>query len=353
MRWAMALDDSFTIFENEFHAKRIQLVSNYRSSPDLVRIQHEIALAVDENSEKVEPKGPQDSQQESCLILEFSTPQKEAEWLTNFIRIAISEEVLNPRDLVILVRQRSSEYSDGLASSFRGVEVKPRDESELQDLLAERLSDIVISFLRLGSQKRGGKYWIECNRLLSEWNGITANIDSSSQLQADLAKFASALSQNMEILPSSKAQLFEIVDSILQFLGEDSLKLILPEYSQGDWYIRVIDRLVGYLLQYCERGDNWQSALDRLEGVNSVPLMTIHKSKGLEYHTVVFLALDDQAWWTFRKQPQEGRSTFFVAFSRAKERIVFTYCKRRADRRDVSSLYELLQTAGVPSRFVS
>ena len=29
--------------------------------------------------------------------------------------------------------------------------------------------------------------------------------------------------------------------------------------------------------------------LTDFEGVNSLPLMTIHKSKGLEYHTVIFL----------------------------------------------------------------
>ena len=35
MRWAMALDDPFSKFEEDFNAKRIQLSSNYRSSPEL------------------------------------------------------------------------------------------------------------------------------------------------------------------------------------------------------------------------------------------------------------------------------------------------------------------------------
>ena len=84
-------------------------------------------------------------------------------------------------------------------------------------------------------------------------------------------------------------------------------------------------------------------------GLTSVPLMTIHKSKGLEYHTVIFLALDDQAWWTFQQEPEEGRSTFFVAFSRAKQRVVFTYCKQPGGRSKVESLYEILRSAGVPT----
>ena len=33
-----------------------------------------------------------------------------------------------------------------------------------------------------------------------------------------------------------------------------------------------------------------------IEGVDQVPLMTVHKSKGLEFHTMIFVGLDDEAW---------------------------------------------------------
>ena len=46
MRWAMALENPFTMFQHDFNARRRPLVSNYRSSPELVRIQHEIALVL-------------------------------------------------------------------------------------------------------------------------------------------------------------------------------------------------------------------------------------------------------------------------------------------------------------------
>src|SRR5262245_21761486 len=54
MRWAMALDDSFGAFENDFKAKRKSLIRNYRSSSELVRIQHTIALLVDPHSKHAE-----------------------------------------------------------------------------------------------------------------------------------------------------------------------------------------------------------------------------------------------------------------------------------------------------------
>ena len=354
MRWAMALEDPFTMFQHDFKAKRKPLVSNYRSSPELVRIQHEIALAVDENSEKAEPKGPPDISKESCVILEFSTPQQEAEYLAKFIGSAISQDTLATRDFAILVKQKSSEYASELAPTFQELDVKIRDESNIQDLLAERLVSIIISFLRLGSQKRAGKNWVECNQILFGLKGHDSdNIGGGIRLREGLWRFHSTLNHNMEELPTSKEQVLALVDSILQVLNEDTLKLSYPEYSQGDWYASVVDRLVTNLFQSCQTSETWPLALDDLEGTNSLPLMTIHKSKGLEYHTVVFLALDDQAWWSFKNQPEEGKATFFVAFSRAKQRVVFTYCEGRGDRRNISSLYDILQSAGVPSRFVA
>ena len=56
----------------------------------------------------------------------------------------------------------------------------------------------------------------------------------------------------------------------------------------------------------CGQAKTWQEALDLYEGLHAVPLMTIHKSKGLEYHTVIFVGLDDDAWWSFANDKQEA-----------------------------------------------
>lgn len=76
--------------------------------------------------------------------------------------------------------------------------------------------------------------------------------------------------------------------------------------------------------------------------------MTIHKSKGLEFDTVIFVGLDDSSWWSYSAQNPEGMATFFVALSRAKQRAIFTYCSSRGNRRKISELYQLLSDAGVP-----
>src|SRR5690606_15748486 len=53
MGWAGAMDDAFDQFEIDFAARRITLLSNWRSHEDLVRIQHEIARRIDSNVEQV------------------------------------------------------------------------------------------------------------------------------------------------------------------------------------------------------------------------------------------------------------------------------------------------------------
>jgi superfamily I DNA/RNA helicase len=75
--------------------------------------------------------------------------------------------------------------------------------------------------------------------------------------------------------------------------------------------------------------------------------MTIHKSKGLEYHTVIFVGLDDSAWFAFQSQTKEEMCGFFVAFTRAKQRVIFSYCSTRAQRTAIAPLYTLLKNAGV------
>ena len=88
--------------------------------------------------------------------------------------------------------------------------------------------------------------------------------------------------------------------------------------------------------------------MDIFEGIDQIPLMTVPASKGLEYDTVAFVALDDSTWWSHRAGDAEGTATFFVALSRAKQRAIFTFCSGRGQRVKVADLYKLLSDAGVP-----
>jgi superfamily I DNA/RNA helicase len=148
----------------------------------------------------------------------------------------------------------------------------------------------------------------------------------------------------------------------LSYIGVPELILLYPQYAQGNFYSDQIKQLVSYLSDYRKDG-SWPSTLDEFEGKDSVPIMTIHKSKGLEYHTVVFVGLEDSAFWGFKGNRKEESCNFFVAFSRAKKRVIFTFCRQRPRRpgesanpqshESIGELYDLLKAAGIEPEEVS
>lgn len=106
--------------------------------------------------------------------------------------------------------------------------------------------------------------------------------------------------------------------------------------------------------QYVAAHGVWNLAIENFRGDHSVPIMTIHKSKGLEYNAVYFIGLEDSAFWNFRNQPDEDRCTFFVALSRAKASVTFTFCKKRSGMKcpmqrhnAINEFFDLLQRPGI------
>lgn len=93
--------------------------------------------------------------------------------------------------------------------------------------------------------------------------------------------------------------------------------------------------------------ETWSDAVEAYESANAVSLLTIHRSKGLEYHTVFFVGLDDDQWWAHQKGIEASTSVFFVGLSRAAQRLIFTQCDDRGGRARIADLCESLKEAGL------
>ncbi|TXI88009.1 MAG: ATP-dependent helicase [Cupriavidus sp.] len=354
MRWAMAMDDPFTAFDADFGGKRTPLYNNYRSSPELVRIQHVLAQALDTHAVPPVSKTVGTIAGDSCAIWDFSTPDVEADRLAAFVAAEMKAHSLGPRDFVLLVRQRASDYAKVLEPAFIAAGIPLRNEAGtvgavmLQELLAEEASELIVAILRLVMTKRAGRYWTDCQEALASLRGISPNETAAqSKLVCGLDEYAIKLKTAHPTPPKSKAKMSNLLGDILEFIGRDRLIAVHPAYGQGGWLDKVLDAAAEHLLASSANGVDWPMVLDAYEGVHAIPLMTIHKSKGLEYHTVIFVGLDDGAWWSFAGDKIEATAGFFVAFTRAKQRVVFTYCARRGTRTKIATLYELLNKAGV------
>lgn len=354
MRWAMAMDDPFTVFDADFGGKRTPLYNNYRSSPELVRIQHVLAQALDARAVAPVSKTVSTIAGASCAIWDFSTPEVEADRLAEFVAAEMKTHKLGPRDFVLLVRQKAADYAAVLEPAFAAAGIPIRNEAGivgavmLQELLAEEASQLIVVILRLATTKRAGRYWTECQDALAALRGVAPEDEAGqAKLARELDAYAIKLSTTYTTPPKSKVAARSLVDHVVAFIGRERLIAAHPAYRQGGWLEKLLDAAALHLVASSTDISDWPSVLDAYEGIHAIPLMTIHKSKGLEYHTVIFVGLDDGAWWSFASDQIEGTAGFFVAFTRAKQRVIFTYCGRRGTRTKIATLYELLRKAGV------
>lgn len=359
MRWAMAMADPFTTLTADFNVTRTPLLNNYRSSPSLVQIQHVLARALDPNAAEPVSKTKATVSGNSCIILDFSTPYKEAEKLAGLVRSEMQKHELMPRDFVLLVRQRADKYAAVLEPAFRAVGVPLRNEAgsigavQLQDLLADEASDLLVALLRLAMTARAGRFWTECQDSLGTLHGIAPDDEASRrQFARQLDTFVVDLNRQYPKPPTNITEARSVVGVVLAFIGKDRLFAAHPAYAQGDWFAKLENAMALHLEGSSDEATDWTAALDAYEGLHSVPLMTIHKSKGMEYHTVIFVGLDDSAWGrSFKEDQSEATAGFFVAFTRAKQRVLFTYCAQRGTKDTIDSFYQLLLGSGV--KFIS
>ena len=153
---------------------------------------------------------------------------------------------------------------------------------------------------------------------------------------------------------TKKEQFSDLVDSKIEDISYEKFASKFQQYKSRDYFDKLVDQFKKLVwIEYDETKD-WIKAIDNFEGKNSISIMTIHKSKGLEYDTIFFVGLEDSAFWNFKNQPDEDRCAFFVALSRAKRRIDFTFSSNRPtkfsniQKRDcINEFYELFKDTGI------
>lgn len=350
MVWAGAKTDVFDAFVAEFAAERVALVRNYRSVPELVRMQHFIAQAVETGS--IAPVSTSTNRGAGvCEILEFKTPEQEAACLAKLIGDEVAAGNAAPRDFCVLARQLVGPMVGALQAVLRSHDVVLRDESALQDLRVEPLAAVVLSALRLATTRRDATRWGELIDLVVSLTGLHEVRDEPEVER--LATFHKTVTADAL---AAGVGLDELPMRLINILGAGRYRSTFRQYG-GAGYLEKVAKDLGSTLQVMstESRQGPSGVWDTFMGVNVLPAMTIHKSKGLEFGTVIFLGLEDSQWWGFREQPEEEKRAFFVAFSRAIGRVYFTWCderdgrygRQRQQRRNVEALHDILTRAGV------
>ncbi|HTF68837.1 MAG TPA: 3'-5' exonuclease [Edaphobacter sp.] len=229
-----------------------------------------------------------------------------------------------------------------------GVTVRVQDA--LQDLLSEPLTRVVMNALSVCCKSPVPVQWSELREVVFELQGLTEESARSRKAVQSLSAFIQEWRPKVEA-SATQQDLTTLINELLIFLGKSSFRLRHERYLQDDFLAKIINDCSVALIDAKTRKGSWPEALDDFMGVGYVPVMSIHKSKGLEYHSVILLGLEDYPFRSLTEKTGEEECNVFVAFSRAKQRVIITSVEERGGRsqtrKEVAKFLEVFARAGV------
>lgn len=358
MLWAGAKKSIFEDFQNDFSSQKRTLIMNHRSAPRLVEIQKAMYNRLNEDTIDLRTNDKWNQEDGEAYLRLFEDHIKEADVLSEEINNLISTGV-KINEICILVKQKVDDYSREIINKLSKYNIKARNEAVYQELLKEDVIKILVSLFRLASNVGKPDDWDYIYDILCELYGIDESC--KPEILNDFIRKIGLMINDIEINLNiaNEEQFSELVDSKVGDISYEKFASKFKQYKSKDYFDDVVDKFKRLVwIEYNETRD-WIKAIDNFEGKNSIPIMTIHKSKGLEYDTIFFVGLEDSAFWNFKNQPDEDRCAFFVALSRAKRRIDFTFSLNRPTNFSclqshdcINEFYELFNDTDIVKKIV-
>lgn len=352
MRWAGAQPDIFDRFSKDFGASSVRLQLNFRSNARIVKLINNLTDTMDEDYFQTECSRPEDPIAENPVQgWVFETRDAESQYLASFIHNELRKnEDLSPSDFVILARIRVGGVEERIKRAFGERNLKVRNEARnigdisIQDLVKETAYLFLLASVKLAVNVRGGQPYQDCMNTFAEVKGEDLNNDKGhSETFKAVRLLVEELKKLIDGRVPTEVSGKEIVDLILGHVGSDEFSRTFLEYKSGS---RLNSIIMGFEMFFDESRDHalsWTDCISNMEGSESIRLMTIHKSKGLEYHTVIFVEFNDDSFWG----NEDDVNVFFVALSRARERVYFSHCLDSKGAKTIRPLIDRLKSAEV------
>ncbi len=358
MTWAGAEAEVFTWFEEKFGAQREMLQMNHRSNSQIVQIINDLVKEIEPDAvETICARLDAEVPEGASEFWLFDTDEKEANTIADFIANDIrdhADDGRSPDDFVLLVRVRANQVEDRLKEPFAERGLRLRNEARLvsgvaiQDILAEELTTLIIGLLRLALGVRGREVYRPVQEALAALMGTDFENSRDVKRLDDMVRSVIADIKDLTVQPPADTDIAVLLETVVESLGKVPLQRTFRQYEDDKYFLGLQAALVNLLTEYAPTVTDWSGLIDAVEGKRQVRLMTIHKSKGLEYHTVIFVGLHQNAFFGYRRNQAEETNNFFVALSRARERVYFTRSVESGDTVQIRGLIELLEKAKVP-----
>src|SRR5215217_2220507 len=330
MTWAGAKETAFSDLKKDINSKEVPLFMNFRSAPRLVALQNYLVENLLKKTDIATASPKWNLEDGQCNIWIFDNPDVEKDYLLTSVKKWIKEDNISPRDICILVKQQLNVYVGDLIDYFNSNGVKARDENEIQNFLSEGLILYFIDALYCTFDKRASIEHQSFFHFIQSLYGYESDNELIS-LEVRINDLKNEILETFRKQSISKNDINETIEKILNFAGSERIKSEYQKYDEP-YFKYLITNFVDLFFSEYEITKNVIDSLNNILGKETIPVMTVHKSKGLEYNTVIFVGLEDNAFWSYQNQPNEDRCTFFVALSRAKNRVVFTFSKMRYDK---------------------
>lgn len=356
MGFAGALPRAVERFTEQFHTKQpYRLEWNFRSSDALVELQHIIATKLDANTSRAVSKAATEDGHDPAVLWRFSSVDREAAFIADWIADDIAASGRESADFALLARQKIADFEPRFTRrlALRGVKVRNDDalvgKLRLQDLLKNESARLLLGLLQLANQRRGlATVWREVSATLMRVHGVTGDEIGERRVGDDLTDMIIELRSWLADHPAATTPADTVVLRLRELVGHEALSRHVRSTSPGDDLELISEAFAARLGAVAVGSADWTAALESFEAADAVALLTAHRSKSLEYHTVIFLGLDDDQWWAHEQDPEGSTSTFFVGLSRAAQRLVFTTTAPHARVGKIAELFTMLDQAGVP-----
>jgi superfamily I DNA/RNA helicase len=322
MGFAGAVDGIFEDYVEDFEAVPFNLYSNFRSKPRLLRVQNEIIRVL-------EPKAvmlPEmlEGDQGEILAEHFANSDEEAEALADLIEKWVVEENLPPAEIAVVISKQVSDYGASLMEKLAERNIPYRNDHDVQDLVKEPAVRLIVDYLTCLYDSPQPKAWARLTEHLTP-------LDSEAGHERVQNTFDKLYREHLkEITQAAKTEdpytgWWSYALAFVRGVGLAELTSLSGDYEAKARLNELIQRAKLQIEKRLLDEPNLLKALESLTDEQSVRFLTLHKSKGLEYHSVIVLGVETQI---FYNKPEE-RCAFFVGVSRAKDRLVITTCERR------------------------
>jgi superfamily I DNA/RNA helicase len=343
MGWAGALDGIFQTFAADFKAEPLNMYRNFRSQPRLLRMQNEIIRVMDPTSAM--PDEQLAGEEGQIFAWLFPSSQQEAEYLADTIDGWINREHLAPSEIAILIARQPDLYADHLMAELERRQIPFRNEQQIQDISAEPAARLLVDFLSCLYGQREPKAWV---RLMNQLIPF-ADDEVQSGVRQDFQRFIAE--RRKAVRAESRGEAFggwwESARAFLRKVGIETLSALSPDYESRARLNEVVNDAKSRIEDLLKLEPNLPKALERFSDDRAVRILTIHKSKGLEFDSVIILGVENQTFWG---QVDAERCAFFVGISRAKKRLILTVSNRRD--RPPSNPYRWQESRTSHSEFV-